>query len=109
MRPRRLSKRSGSACARRWPVLGVAPCSSSSNGRGRLSDLLPHIAVPTLLIWGQVDARSPLTVAYQFQEAIADTKLLVIEGAGHMSNLERPDRVNDAVRELCRAHAPHPR
>ena len=74
-----------------------------------LSDLLPHIGVPTLLIWGQKDARSPLTVAHQFQEAIADTTLVVIEGAGHLSNLERPERVNDAVREFCRAHAPHPR
>ncbi len=73
-----------------------------------LSDLLPHIAVPTLLIWGQWDARSPLTVAHQFQEGIADTHLVVIEGAGHMSNLERPERVNDAVRAFCRAHASYP-
>ena len=70
-----------------------------------LSDLLRHVSVPTLLIWGQLDARSPLTVARQFEEAIPDTKLVVIEGAGHMSNLERPERVNDAVREFCRAHA----
>jgi pimeloyl-ACP methyl ester carboxylesterase len=73
-----------------------------------LSDLLPHIAVPTLLIWGHVDARSPLTVAHQFQEAITDTHLVVIEGAGHMSNLERPEQVNDAVRAFCRAHASYP-
>ena len=70
-----------------------------------LSDLLRHVSVPTLLIWGQLDARSPLTVAHQFEEAIADTKLVVIEGAGHLSNLERPERVNDAVREFCRGHA----
>ncbi len=69
-----------------------------------LSDLLPNIAVPTLLIWGEADARFPLTVAYQFQEAIADTKLVLVEGAGHLSNIERPERVNDAVREFCRSH-----
>jgi pimeloyl-ACP methyl ester carboxylesterase len=72
-----------------------------------LSDLLPHIAVPTLLIWGRLDVRSPLRIARQFQEAIPETELVVIEGAGHMSHLERPERVNDAVREFCRAHAPH--
>ncbi len=71
-----------------------------------LSDLLPRIAVPTLLIWGSVDARSPLAVARQFEEAIPGAELIVIEGAGHVSNLERPDRVNDAVRRFCRAHAP---
>jgi pimeloyl-ACP methyl ester carboxylesterase len=71
-----------------------------------LSELLPHIAVPTLLIWGQFDARSPLIVARQFEEAIPDSTLVVIEGAGHMSHLERPERVNDAVRDFCRAHPP---
>jgi pimeloyl-ACP methyl ester carboxylesterase len=69
-------------------------------------DLLPHIAVPTLLIWGELDARSPLSVARQFEQAIPDTKLVVIPGAGHLSNLERPERFNEAVREFCRAHPP---
>lgn len=71
-----------------------------------LSDLLPRVAVPTLLLWGDSDARSPLTVARQFEEAIPDTELVVIEAAGHMSNLERPQQVNAAVREFCRAHPP---
>jgi pimeloyl-ACP methyl ester carboxylesterase len=70
-------------------------------------DLLPRIAVPTLLIWGELDARSPLNVAAQFERAIPDTKLVVIPGAGHMSNLEQPEPFNDAVRKFCRAHSPH--
>jgi pimeloyl-ACP methyl ester carboxylesterase len=71
-----------------------------------LSALLPRILIPTLLIWGEHDARSPLTVAHQFEAAIPDTTLIVIEGAGHESNLERPEQVNDAVRDFCRAHPP---
>ena len=69
-------------------------------------DLLPRIAVPTLLIWGELDARSPLNVARQFEKGISDTKLVVISGAGHVSNLERPEAFNGAVREFCRAHSP---
>jgi pimeloyl-ACP methyl ester carboxylesterase len=69
-------------------------------------DLLPRIAVPTLLIWGELDARSPLGVARQFEEAIPDAQLVVIPGAGHVSNLERPGQLNEAVRVFCRAHAP---
>jgi pimeloyl-ACP methyl ester carboxylesterase len=68
-------------------------------------DLLPRIAVPTLLIWGELDARAPLTVARQFEQAIPDAKLVVIRGAGHVSNLEQPELFNDAVREFCRAHS----
>ena len=69
-------------------------------------DLLPRIAVPTLLIWGELDARSPLSVARQFEQAIPDTKLVVIPGAGHVSNLEQPEPFNAAVREFCRARSP---
>ena len=32
-------------------------------------------------------------------------KLVVIKGAGHVSNLERPEQFNQAVREFCRAHS----
>ena len=67
-------------------------------------DLLPRIAVPTLLIWGELDARSPLTVARQLEAAIPDADLVIIEGAGHVSHLERPEQVNDAIREFCRSH-----
>lgn len=66
-------------------------------------DVLPHIEVPTLLIWGELDARSPLTVARQFEQAIPGASLVVIPGAGHVSNLEQPERFNAAVREFCSA------
>jgi len=70
-------------------------------------DLLPTIAVPTLLIWGEHDARSPLTVARQFERAIPGSRLVVIPDCGHVSNLEQCDRFNAAVREFCRAHPLH--
>lgn len=65
-------------------------------------DLLPRIAVPTLLIWGELDARSPLTVARQFEVAIPDATLVVIPGCGHLSNLEGPEQFNQAVRGFLR-------
>jgi pimeloyl-ACP methyl ester carboxylesterase len=59
------------------------------------------LAVPTLLIWGEHDERSPLAVAEQFRAAIAGARLVVIAGAGHMSNMEQPAAFNAAVREFC--------
>ncbi len=67
-------------------------------------DLLPRIAVPTLLIWGELDARSPLSVARQFQRTIPDATLVILPQAGHLSNLDQPARFNAAVRTFCRAH-----
>jgi pimeloyl-ACP methyl ester carboxylesterase len=69
-------------------------------------DLLPRIDVPTLLIWGELDARSPLSVAREFEQAIPAARLIVLPAAGHLSNLDQPKQFNDAVREFCRAHAP---
>jgi len=69
-------------------------------------DLLSRVAVPTLLIWGDADARSPLVVAHQFANAIPHAELKVIPDAGHISNLEQPGPFNDAVRNFCRQHPP---
>jgi pimeloyl-ACP methyl ester carboxylesterase len=64
-------------------------------------DLLPKIHVPTLLVWGDADVRSPMTVAHQMHDAIPGARLAVIAGAGHVSNLEAPAQFNAAVREFC--------
>ena len=69
-------------------------------------DLLPRITVATLLIWGEQDVRSPLSIARQFEHAIPATTLVVIPDCGHVSNLEQPERINEAVREFCRATSP---
>jgi pimeloyl-ACP methyl ester carboxylesterase len=63
--------------------------------------LLPKIHVPTLLVWGDADVRSPVTVAHQMRDAIPGARLAVIAGAGHVSNLEEPARFNAQVRAFC--------
>jgi pimeloyl-ACP methyl ester carboxylesterase len=88
---------------------GVRPASFEAQlltmAEADLRDVLPRIAVPTLLVWGQLDVRSPLRVARQFQESIPHTTLVVIPDCGHVCNLERPEAFNAAVRGFCRAHA----
>ena len=64
-------------------------------------DLLPKTQVPTLLVWGDADVRSPMTVAHQMRDAIPGSRLAVIPGAGHVSNLEEPARFNAEVRAFC--------
>ncbi len=61
---------------------------------------LTTIKVPTLLLWGEGDRRSPLSVAEQFHAAIPDSELRVIPGAGHISNMEKPDDFNASVRRF---------
>jgi pimeloyl-ACP methyl ester carboxylesterase len=68
-----------------------------------LRDALPHIEVPTLLVYGDNDVRAPLTVARHLHAAIADATLVVLSGAGHVCNIDAPGEFNTAVRNFLRA------
>lgn len=65
-----------------------------------LRDVLPRIDVPTLLLYGELDQRSPLEIAYAMHAAIPGSELTVLPGVGHMSNLEAPAVFNAAVRDF---------
>lgn len=64
-------------------------------------DLLSRIAVPTLVLWGDDDRRSPLHVAEQLAGAIPNAELAIIPKAGHLSNMEQPAVFNEHVRRFC--------
>lgn len=64
-------------------------------------NILPTIKVPTLLIWGEQDKRSPLSVTGQMLTLIPGARLETIAGAGHVSNLEAPAQFNKIVRDFC--------
>ena len=63
-------------------------------------DVLPHVDVPTLLVYGDSDVRAPRTVAAALQSAISGSRLVVLPDAGHLCNIEAPDEFNLAVREF---------
>jgi pimeloyl-ACP methyl ester carboxylesterase len=67
-------------------------------------DLLPSIRVPTLLLWGEQDRRSPIHVAEQFHAAIPGAELAIIPAAGHLINMEQPEAFNLHVCRFCMAH-----
>jgi pimeloyl-ACP methyl ester carboxylesterase len=69
------------------------------------SSVLKTIKASTLLLWGDGDQRSPLSVAKQFHAAIPGSKLEVIKGAGHVSNMEKPDEFNAIVRRFLSSRA----
>ena len=70
------------------------------------TDLLPKIEVPTLLLWGDDDRRSPMNIAEQFRDAIPKADLAVIANAGHVSNMEQPEEFNSQVRRFCLSNLP---
>jgi pimeloyl-ACP methyl ester carboxylesterase len=65
------------------------------------TDLLPKIGVPTLVLWGDDDRRSPMNIAEQLRDAIPNAELAIIASAGHLSNMEQPEEFNAQVRRFC--------
>lgn len=74
----------------------------SAMAQADLSDVLPTIEVPTQLIWGALDVRSPLRVAHEFERRIPGANLAVIPDCGHVSNLQAPESFNEIVRRFLR-------
>ena len=72
-------------------------------------DLRPALArvdVPTLVLYGEHDQRSPVEVGRRLHEAIPGSKLVVIPRAGHVSNVDAPARFDAEVRAFLAATAP---
>ena len=57
-----------------------------------LTDVLPQITAPTLLIWGEHDTATPLSDGQTMERLIPDAALIVFEGGGHYAYLDDPGR-----------------
>ena len=66
------------------------------------TELLPKITVQTLIIVGAEDAITPVADSEKMHNAIASSCLVVIENAGHVSNLERTGPFNEALVDFLR-------
>ncbi|MEP6998686.1 MAG: alpha/beta fold hydrolase [Betaproteobacteria bacterium] len=65
--------------------------------REKLDRQLGGLKAPTLILWGEDDAITPLAMAHAFQRGIAGSRLQVIARCGHLPPLERPDAFVSAV------------
>lgn len=65
-----------------------------------LRDVLPQVRLPTLLLYGELDERSPLHIAEDLRARIPSAQLVVIPDAGHLANVEAPAAFNSQVRRF---------
>jgi pimeloyl-ACP methyl ester carboxylesterase len=66
-------------------------------GSGSLWRIARRISVPTLVIAGRQDRIVDVRVAPQVARVIPDSRLLIVDGVGHVAQMERPTLVARAV------------
>lgn len=65
---------------------------TKSGGYSGLADKIPLIDKETLILWGELDNTLPKLDAQKFRNAIANSKLLILN-CGHVPHLEQPSTV----------------
>lgn len=92
------------------PPEGAAAAQLGRAKRPDHTPLLKRISAPTLLVVGQHDGFTPPEGAELMHVRVPDSVMEIIEGAGHLPNLERPERFNEVLRRFLertrlRSHA----
>ena len=87
------------AMIRATPPAGYAGCCHAISQLD-LTDRLPAIKIPTLVIVGEEDQGTPVAAARAIQGRIKGAELVVLKSAAHLSNLEQPEAFTSALTEF---------
>ncbi len=82
------------------PVHGVVGALEAMIARPDSTPTLGTIDVPTLIIVGDEDVLTPPAESRAMHEAIEGSRLEILAGAGHVSNVERPAAFNHVTSEF---------
>ncbi|MBN1102200.1 MAG: 3-oxoadipate enol-lactonase [Deltaproteobacteria bacterium] len=68
--------------------------------RLNLTDRLSRIKVPTLIVVGEEDPGTPVSASRTIHEKIADSELIILKSASHLSNIEQAEAFNRTVSDF---------
>jgi len=72
--------------------------------RVNISDRLASVRVPTLVLWGAHDHKTPRVLSEQIAAGIAGAELKEVPNAGHLSNVDNPEGFTDLVERFLFHH-----
>lgn len=90
----------------RQPKAAVAAALAAMRDRPDRRELLPSLPCPVLAVVGEQDTVIPPAAAKAMAEAAKDGEAVVVPGAAHLSPMERPDEVNEALLDWLRRKVP---
>ncbi|MCZ2341018.1 MAG: alpha/beta hydrolase [Bacteroidales bacterium] len=86
--------------AQAQPAPAVVAAIRALRDRPDASSCLPGLTIPALVIVGDEDTLTPPDVARGLADRLPMAQLVVLPGAGHLSNLETPELFNAAIRSF---------
>lgn len=81
----------------------LALYAGSSMADPDLAARLDRIAVPTLVVWGEADRIGDVDYGRRLADAIPGARFALVERAGHLPQIERPEALTDLVRTAVAA------
>jgi 3-oxoadipate enol-lactonase len=81
---------------------GVKGCLLAMLSRTDTTPFLEKIEIPALIICGEQDKLTPLSLMKDMHEKIKSSEFVIVPGAGHMSPVENPDFVNKAMEDFLK-------
>jgi 3-oxoadipate enol-lactonase len=86
-------------------MLNAPPRGAAAAQRGRAErpdywDVLAGATQPALVVVGENDEYTPVSVAQRMAAELHQASVTVVPGCAHLPNLERPDRFNAEVRQF---------
>jgi pimeloyl-ACP methyl ester carboxylesterase len=81
-------------------IQGIVGALQGMRDRPDSTPMLPKIECPSLIIHGLDDQLIPIKEAESMNEQIPEANLVVLPEAGHLPNLEQPDKYNLAIRNF---------
>jgi pimeloyl-ACP methyl ester carboxylesterase len=68
-----------------------------------VEEALARVSAPTLVVWGREDAWIPVADAERFRAALPGSRVVVLDGCGHLPQEERPAEVARLIAEFLAA------
>lgn len=81
----------------------VAQAQLAMASRADSIQTLDSIIAPTLILVGEEDVLTPPQAAQSMHDKIPTAKIEIIQQAGHLSPLEQPDSVNNAINDFLQS------
>jgi 3-oxoadipate enol-lactonase len=88
---------------RATPMDGYIACCQAI-AKLNLTDRLPGISIPTLIVVGADDPATTVDMARTIHQRVTGSELVILSDAAHLSNLEQAEAFNEAVLAFLARH-----